>query len=110
MAQPSDHPLANQVVVFTGKLSSLGRKEAQALVIRLGGSAADEVTAKTTLVVVGAESGPGAEKSQKQMNSAASPAFSRPKISSSSTTASAICSACIPGCAKIICATCRNGD
>ena len=61
-----EHPLANQLVVFTGKLSSLGRKEAQALVIRLGGSAADEVTAKTTLVVVGAEGGPNAEKSQKQ--------------------------------------------
>ena len=65
MAQSPEPPLANQVVVFTGKLSSLGRKEAQALVIRLGGSAADEVTAKTTLVVVGAE-GANAEKSQKQ--------------------------------------------
>ena len=64
--QPQEHPLADQVVVFTGKLSSLGRKEAQALVIRLGGSAADEVTAKTTLVVVGAESGSAAEKSHKQ--------------------------------------------
>ena len=59
-------PLADQLVVFTGKLSSLGRKEAQALVIRLGGSTADEVTARTTLVVVGAEAGPNAEKSQKQ--------------------------------------------
>ena len=62
----SELPLANQLVVFTGKLSSLGRKEAQALVIRLGGSAADEVTARTTLLVVGAEGGPNAEKSQKQ--------------------------------------------
>jgi tetratricopeptide (TPR) repeat protein len=66
MTQPSERPLAGEVVVFTGKLSSLGRKEAQALVIRLGGSAADDVTAKTTLVVIGAESGPMAEKSQKQ--------------------------------------------
>jgi tetratricopeptide (TPR) repeat protein len=66
MAQSSEPPLANQLVVFTGKLSSLGRREAQALVIRLGGSAADEVTAKTTLVVVGAEAGPNADKSQKQ--------------------------------------------
>jgi tetratricopeptide (TPR) repeat protein len=64
--QPPELPLASHVVVFTGKLSSLGRKEAQALVIRLGGSAADEVTARTTLVVVGAEAGPNAEKSQKQ--------------------------------------------
>ena len=53
--QSPELPLADQLVVFTGKLSSLGRKEAQALVIRLGGSAADEVTSRTTLVVVGAE-------------------------------------------------------
>ena len=64
MSQPSS-PLADQVVVFTGKLSSLGRKEAQALVVRLGGSASEEVTAKTTMVVVGAEGAPSAEKSQK---------------------------------------------
>jgi tetratricopeptide (TPR) repeat protein len=64
--QSPELPLADQLVVFTGKLSSLGRKEAQALVIRLGGSTADEVTARTTLVVVGAEAGPNAEKSQKQ--------------------------------------------
>ena len=65
MSNPSDRPLADEVVVFTGKLSSLGRKEAHALVIRLGGSAADEVSARTTMVVVGAEGFPGAEKSQK---------------------------------------------
>ena len=53
-------------MVFTGRLSVLGRREAQALVIRLGGSAADEVTARTTMLVVGAEGLPGAEKSQKQ--------------------------------------------
>ncbi|RPI53782.1 MAG: tetratricopeptide repeat protein [Acidobacteria bacterium] len=64
-AQSSELPLADQVVVFTGKLSSLGRKEAQALVIRLGGSSADEVTARTTLVVVGAEGSPASEKSEK---------------------------------------------
>jgi tetratricopeptide (TPR) repeat protein len=43
------------VVVFTGKLSSLGRRDARALVARCGGGTADEVTAKTTMVVVGAE-------------------------------------------------------
>jgi len=63
--QSPELPLADQVVVFTGKLSSLGRKEAQALVIRLGGSSADEVTAKTTLVVVGAEGFPASDKSEK---------------------------------------------
>lgn len=42
-------------VVFTGKLSSLGRREAQQLVERLGGDVRDEITAKTTMLVVGAE-------------------------------------------------------
>jgi len=65
VTQPANFPLADQVVVFTGKLSSLGRKEAQALVIKLGGSAADEVTTRTTMVVVGAEGFSGGEKSQK---------------------------------------------
>ena len=65
VTQPKRSPLTDQVVVFTGKLSSLGRKEAQALVIKLGGSAAEEVTAKTTMVVVGAEGFPTGEKSQK---------------------------------------------
>jgi tetratricopeptide (TPR) repeat protein len=47
--------LAGQLVVFTGKLSSLGRKDARALVTRLGGVTADDVNAKTTMLVVGAE-------------------------------------------------------
>jgi tetratricopeptide (TPR) repeat protein len=63
--QSSERPLADQVVVFTGRLSSLGRKEAQALVIDLGGSSADEVTTRTTMVVVGEEGFPAGEKSQK---------------------------------------------
>lgn len=48
-------PLAGQLVVFTGKLSSLGRKDARALVTRLGGATSDDVNAKTTMLVVGAE-------------------------------------------------------
>ena len=48
-------PLAGQLVVFTGKLSSLGRKDARALVTRLGGVTADDVNAKTTMLVIGAE-------------------------------------------------------
>ncbi len=52
---PGVQPLAGHLVVFTGKLSSLGRKDARALVTRLGGVTADDVTAKTTLVVVGGE-------------------------------------------------------
>jgi tetratricopeptide (TPR) repeat protein len=48
-------PLAGQVVVFTGKLSSLSRRDARALVTRLGGITGDEVNAKTTMLVIGAE-------------------------------------------------------
>ena len=48
-------PLAGQTVVFTGKLSSLNRKDARALVSRLGGTTAEDVNAKTTMLVIGAE-------------------------------------------------------
>ncbi len=59
--RPNFQPLAGQLVVFTGKLSSLGRKDACVLVARLGGATADDVNAKTTMVVVGAEGfGPAA--------------------------------------------------
>jgi tetratricopeptide (TPR) repeat protein len=65
-----DHPgrpLAGQIVVFTGKLSSLGRKDACALVTRLGGTTADDVNAKTTMLVIGAEGfGPTAEPNDAQ--------------------------------------------
>jgi len=47
--------LSEQLVVFTGKLSSLGRRDARALVSRLGGATSDEVNAKTTMLVIGAE-------------------------------------------------------
>jgi tetratricopeptide (TPR) repeat protein len=53
--RPGCPPLAGQLVVFTGKLSSLGRKDASALVSRLGGATGDEVNARTTMLVVGAE-------------------------------------------------------
>jgi tetratricopeptide (TPR) repeat protein len=52
---PGRHPLAGQLVVFTGKLSTLGRRDARALVGRLGGETGDDVNAKTTMLVVGAE-------------------------------------------------------
>jgi len=57
-------PLAGQLIVFTGKLSSLSRRDARALVARLGGETADDVNAKTTMLVVGDE-GIGAAKSNK---------------------------------------------
>jgi tetratricopeptide (TPR) repeat protein len=51
----SSLPLAGHLVVFTGKLSSLGRKDARALVERLGGETADEVSARVTMLVIGGE-------------------------------------------------------
>jgi tetratricopeptide (TPR) repeat protein len=58
-------PLANQTVVFTGKLSSLGRRDARALVARLGGETADDVSGKTTMLVVGAEGAGERDKANK---------------------------------------------
>ncbi len=46
-------PFTGHVVVFTGKLSSLGRRDAQDLVLRLGGQVAEAVTRRTTLLVLG---------------------------------------------------------
>ena len=56
---PSDRassafPFLGQTVVFSGRLASVGRREAHALVERLGGLVADEVTARTTMLVIGA--------------------------------------------------------
>lgn len=62
---PLSQPLERQLVVFTGKLSSLGRKEARALVARLGGTTAEDVTAKTTTLVIGGEGFGASDKSQK---------------------------------------------
>jgi DNA ligase (NAD+) len=45
--------LAGQVVVFTGALERMGRRDAQQKVVKLGGLAGDAVTDQTTLLVVG---------------------------------------------------------
>jgi len=56
---PTSQLLAGQVIVFTGTLSSLTRREANALVRQFGGEARDRVDERTTwLVVGGASSGP----------------------------------------------------
>ena len=52
---PDRASFAHQTVAFSGKLASLGRREAHALVERLGGVVAAEVSARTTMLVIGAE-------------------------------------------------------
>ena len=55
---PRGLPFRGETVVFTGKLWSFGRKDACVIVEELGGSCDDDVTVRTTLLVVGAESYP----------------------------------------------------
>ncbi|MBP1636965.1 MAG: putative system TPR-repeat lipoprotein [Acidobacteria bacterium] len=54
--KPASQALAGEHVVFTGRLLSLSRHDAQRLVSRLGGTPLDEVNAKATMLVVGAAS------------------------------------------------------
>jgi tetratricopeptide (TPR) repeat protein len=51
-------PLRGEVVVFAGRLWSMARKDARALVERLGGTVDDDVSPRTTLLVVGGDSYP----------------------------------------------------
>jgi tetratricopeptide (TPR) repeat protein len=53
-----DRPLRGETVVFFGRLWSRGRKDARALVEQMGGACDDDVTLRTTLLVVGAGSYP----------------------------------------------------
>ncbi len=55
---PNAPPLRGETVVFTGKLWSFGRKESRTLVEELGGATDEDVTVRTTLLVVGAASYP----------------------------------------------------
>ena len=57
---PAPRGFAGQTVAFTGRLVSISRSEAQALVRRLGGAPAADVTASTTMLVVGAPRTAGA--------------------------------------------------
>ncbi len=55
---PNAPPLHGETIVFSGKLWSFGRKEARTLVEELGGATDEDVTVRTTLLVVGAASYP----------------------------------------------------
>ena len=62
-----DHnlPLSGMTVVITGTLSTLSRREAEALVEENGGKAAGSVSKNTSFVVVGESAGSKADKAQK---------------------------------------------
>lgn len=54
---PEEGPLVGQTIVVTGTLPTLSRDEAEALVRKAGGKAAGSVSAKTSFVVAGEETG-----------------------------------------------------
>jgi DNA ligase (NAD+) len=63
-AVAAESPLAGKTVVVTGTLESMGRKEAQDLIKRLGGKATGSVSKKTDLVVVGDSPGSKFDKAK----------------------------------------------
>jgi len=60
----ADLPLKGMTVVITGTLSSLSRRDAEALVEQKGGKAAGSVSKKTAFVVVGENAGSKADKAK----------------------------------------------
>jgi DNA ligase (NAD+) len=62
--RPRELPLVGQEFVITGRLESLTRAEAEAMIRGLGGVVGSSVTRKTTYLVVGAEPGSKLAKAQ----------------------------------------------
>jgi hypothetical protein len=58
------HPLAGQTVAFSGKLLSLGKREARTVAERLGATVVDEVTSQTTILVAADDSGQKLKRAQ----------------------------------------------
>ena len=55
--EPGELPLAGQEFIITGRLEAFSRQEAETRIKALGGSVKDNITRKTTYLVVGAEPG-----------------------------------------------------
>ncbi|MBA7703907.1 DNA ligase [subsurface metagenome] len=64
IAKPEELPLAGQEFVITGRLEAFTRGEAEARIKALGGVAKDNVTRKTTCLVVGADPSSKLERAQ----------------------------------------------
>jgi len=63
--KPKKLPFSGREFVFTGKLESFSRSEAEAKIKALGGKAGSDVTKKTSYVVVGADPGSKSDKADK---------------------------------------------
>lgn len=63
-AAGAENPLAGKTVVVTGTLPSMGRREAEALIERMGGRAAGSVSKKTDYVLAGESAGSKLDKAR----------------------------------------------
>lgn len=63
-SQSSGHPLDGLTFVFTGRLERFTRPQAEALVTRLGGRVAQDVSRRVSYVVAGDEAGSKAERAR----------------------------------------------